>query len=952
MRGRTPLIGRTGEREALLGALGRARDGEGGVILLAGEAGVGKSRLAREVAEAGDALVLTGAAAQSGTPPYGPFVAALRSHLRSVPGALDGCGPLAAHLALLLPELGPGAPATDRASLLEAVRCALAHIAQSRHAVVVLDDLQWSDEATLEVLSALASALAELQVLVVAAYRSDGLPRDHGVRRLRHELRRGGRLEEIVLAPLTLEETDELLGAVLGRAAAPSLARAVHDRTQGVPFFVEELALALEMSGVLADGPHGVELARGGEVPVPETVRDAVLITTSDMSAPARAAAETAAVAGGAFDLELVAGLSSREGVAELLESGLLREDGAGGAEFRHALVREAVCAEVPWLRRRDLHRALAQALEASGTPARATARHWRAAREDERAREALLRALDESMAVQAFRDAAESGRRALELWPEGADEERRSQALADYARCSELAGDVSEAAHAWRELAAFHEQRGDVAGAARAHARLGAVHDLRGDRDAAFEARRVAAEGFSATGAPAEAAVERLAMANQLRLAGRHHEAIAVAEMARAGAEAAGRIDLLARAQGLEGMATAKGGDYDRGVGMVRTALALALEHDLTPVAAELYQRLSVALYDASDYGNAEEALMTALELCRTTPDAGTETACVSCLAYVLRERGEWTRSAAICHDLIRDGTAVFVAEGLLGAVHAAQGRLTSARRLLTSSLAVSTRVRHYNMRIDAMAALARVDAAEGRGDEAAERCRAVLAAWEESDDHHYAIAALRWSATLFCAQDDLRGAHACVDGLSRIAADTGYADALAALGQAIGETALAAGDADAAAEQLVRAVEHHRGLDLPFQRAEIELRAGVALAAAGERELGVERLAEAYRTARRLGARPLAAEAAREMAALGESVVQRVGRRGSDDADHGGLTRREREVLRQVAVGRTNGEIAQELFLSRRTVDMHVRNILRKLDCRSRVEAAARAGDLGLLV
>ena len=111
---------------------------------------------------------------------------------------------------------------------------------------MVLDDLHWSDDATLELLAALAEPLADLPLLVVGAYRSDGLPRDHLLRRLRHELRRGGRLDELTLAPL--EPADDRRAA-RGRSSAtrrrPSLARAIHDRTQGVPFFVEELARAL-----------------------------------------------------------------------------------------------------------------------------------------------------------------------------------------------------------------------------------------------------------------------------------------------------------------------------------------------------------------------------------------------------------------------------------------------------------------------------------------------------------------------------------------------------------------------------------------------------------------------------------------------------------------------------------------------------------------------------------
>ena len=143
------------------------------------------------------------------------------------------------------------------------MRCALAQIAAGRHALVVLDDLQWSDEATLEMLSALAEPLGKLPVLVVAAYRSDGLPRDHGVRRLRNELRRTGRLDELVLRPLDLDETAELLAQRARRAASPGLVRTIHDRTEGIPFFVEELAAALRVSGAVQQGRRGLGARRG-----------------------------------------------------------------------------------------------------------------------------------------------------------------------------------------------------------------------------------------------------------------------------------------------------------------------------------------------------------------------------------------------------------------------------------------------------------------------------------------------------------------------------------------------------------------------------------------------------------------------------------------------------------------------------------------------------------------
>lgn len=951
MGNRTPLVGRDAESAALMEAIERARRGNGSVILLSGDAGVGKTRLADEVALGSSALVLRGAATNGATPPYGPIVAALRSYLRAEPDGLADCGPLRSHLALLLPELGEPAVDSDRSTIFEAVRCAFAHLTDSGPALVILDDLQWSDQASLELLAALAAPIREMSIVVLAAYRSDGLPREHGLRWLRNELRRGGNLEELALEPLGREQTGALLGGLLGEPASDSLLGAVHDRTQGSPFFVEELVGALRVRGRLHAGPAGLELVEESEVPVPDTVRDAVAIGASELSERAREAAEVAAVADQPFDLELTAGLVGRAGLVELIDKGHLVEGDPGRAAFRHALVRDAIYAEVPWLRRREIHRLLAEALEQGGGSSTEVATHWSGAGDAARARSAYVEAVRQSEGLHAYRDATKAAREALELWSEGEEDELQVEALERYARCAELAGELAEAAKALRELAAIRSSDDDSVGFARAQHRLAGVHDLKGERDSAFAARRLAAEAFAANEMPADAALERLTMADHQRARAGYGEAIELSRAAIGDADAADRLDLGVRARGLLGVAEAKGGEFEAGLETVRGALALALEHDLTPVAAELYQRLSMVLYDASDYRRAEEALDTALGLCRTGADARTELACVTCLVYVLRERGEWSRAGELGRELIDTDTAVWVAEGLVGAIHAFQGKLSSARRMLTASRSVSSAVGHYNMFMDATTGLAYVAAAEGAEEEAAEHCRTLLARWEESEDHHYAVWGIRWATAFFARQGDRGKVHACTEALAKMASEAGHGDALAALAQALGEMAVIDGDEAAAAEHFSRAVEVHRALAVPFERAQIELRAGVVLAAAGEREQALEWLCDAYRTASKLGARPLASAAAREVAELGESVAQRLGGRAATRADGAQLTRRELEVLRLVSIGRTNREIAGELFISQRTVDMHVRNLLGKLDCRSRVEASHRAGELGLL-
>lgn len=390
-----------------------------------------------------------------------------------------------------------------------------------------------------------------MPLLFVALYRSDGLPRDHALRRARHELRRGRRLDEIALGPLEPSESADMVQQILESAPAPSLARAIHDRTQGVSFFVEELAEALLLTDSLTEGRKGLELAKGGEVPLPDTVRDAVLIRASELSPEGRNAAEAASVAGEEFDLELLAEGSSPEGMAELLSSGIVVEGEGGRARFRHALTREALYADVPWLQRRALHRRLAAKLETTGAKAMEAATHWLGAKHESEARDALLRAAEESRAVHAYRDAARAGRQALELWPEGEDEARRVEVLQSYANSAELGGELAEAARAWREICAIRQaEPGAAEACAAAHSRLAAVHDMRGDRETALAARAAAVEAYAAMGRHAEAAVERLAMANYLRFAGRHSEAIELAQAAVRDAEQAGRLDLRARAR------------------------------------------------------------------------------------------------------------------------------------------------------------------------------------------------------------------------------------------------------------------------------------------------------------------------------------------------------------------------------------------------------------------
>jgi DNA-binding NarL/FixJ family response regulator len=627
-------------------------------------------------------------------------------------------------------------------------------------------------------------------------------------------------------------------------------------------------------------------------------------------------------------------------------------EDARGRFAFRHDLVREAFYGEIGWAKRPALHRAIAEALEAEGAPASAIAEHWARGRESDRARRCYLAAADAFRGVHAYRDGSRAIRRALELWPEGAEEPARLDALGHLGRCNELAGDLGGAVLAWREAAEGYRRAGaDVALGEVLRSLAGAL-ELQGRWEDALAAREQAACAFAAGALPGDAAGERLAAATHLRSAASFRAALALLDTATAEATAAGRPDLEARILGLEGNVRARMGEGAPAIELVRRGLTHALDHNLSGAAAEVYQRLADSLEHVGDYRGARDTYDEAFGFCAANELEPTAQLCLACLSVVLRHTGDWDHAAAVCRQVLDSAPATLhargAASGTLGLILALRGQCGPARPLLLESATVARRIELAAMELFSGWGLAVLE--QGRAPDAGtEHCRAILDRWSETEERHYAISPLRWSVTAFAEAQEDGAVRACAAALAQIAADTGQDEAMSALAHALGEVALLDGEPAEAAAQFERAASLLAGA--PFERAETQRRAAAALVAAGRRAEAVEQLVAAHRGARKLGARPLAARLADDLAALGESVERRLGRLAAAQLANGGLTRREVEVVRLVAVGQTNREIARELFLSPRTVDTHVQNIRTKLGCRSRADAARRATELGLV-
>jgi tetratricopeptide (TPR) repeat protein len=651
-------------------------------VLVAGEAGAGKTTLVEHVLAGTRQVVLPGRAAEWAGTAYDVLARALRPAIR------NAAGPVPGPLAQIMPELGAPPPEPDPPALAAAVCEVLAGLADSadgKPVLLFLDDLQWADEATLGLLPVLADAASGLPVTVIGCYRSDELTRDHRLRAARAQLRRSRQLTEIELGPLGEHDVRDMLALLLGAKPEPVLAAAVASRADGIPFAVEELAFALRDGGRLAFRGGTVALVGAGAAPVPDGIREAVLLRAARLSGEERALLEAAAVAGQEFDIDTVlAACGEPAWPAGFTGAGLLTEVRDGRAAFRHALTQEAAYADVPWSRRRSLHREFARTLADGGEPPALVAAHLLAARDFGPAREALIAAAEAHCAVHAYRDAARALRTALEHRPADQEDDTRLSVVDRLARCAEMCSEYAEAVTLLRELADGYERRGRPDAVAGVLRRLALVHELLGQWEAALTVREAAAVAFSAAGLPAEAAIDRLAVATHLRAAARYSASLAAISAARIDAEDSGRTDLRLRAEGLRGNLLSRLGQSREGIAAVRAALDQALAGSLAETAAELQQRLADSLEHSGDYRAARAAYAAAYQFCDAHGAGAVGQLCRACATVVLFTRGEWDRTAAVCEDVLASPAPPHpqaIAHGLLGLVHAMRGSAGTVR-------------------------------------------------------------------------------------------------------------------------------------------------------------------------------------------------------------------------------------------------------------------------------
>jgi DNA-binding CsgD family transcriptional regulator/tetratricopeptide (TPR) repeat protein len=979
------FVGRLAELQTLEAARGRAANGEPAVVLVGGEAGVGKTRLIAElIARAADGTrVLAGGCVPvgDGALPYAPIVEALRILLAELsPEAVRGLvGPSWPELARLAPGLGqpqedPAGPATQ-SRLFELLLGLLGRLGEQAPLVLVVEDLHWADQSTRDLLTFLVRNLRRERVLLVVTHRSDE-PTQQRLSSFLAELDRGGPVERMELPRLDQAQTEAQLVGILGAAPAAGLVKGVFSRSQGNPFFTEEL-LAVVQAG-------------SGELPA--TLRDLLRGRVAALPGPARQVLEVVAVAGREVSHRLLAAVAGLE-VQELVEALqaavgsqlLITVPGEDGYEVRHALLREVIEADLLPGERARLHALLAQTLTelADGPPAVVAAElaaHWDAAGEPTRALAARVQAGLAAERAHAFPEAQRHYERALQLWERVTDPGRaagldRVELLTRAAEAAGSSGQSKRATVLFTEALGQIDPASDPMRAALLHMRLGVERWAAGDEPAGLAALEQALRV-----APAQPSAERARVlathAQSLMLAARWPDARRRAEEALAVARTVGAGARAEEGHALDILGTCTGSVED-----LVEARRIAQEVGNAEGIVRAYLNLSAVL---SVSGRLREALEVTRRGLVVARELGLEQAMgsflASNLAWLLFDLGDWEASdRVLAQALERETTAAFALHQVKGELDVGRGDFQSASHHL--ELARRLNPAPYPAAWP-LASLAELAIWEGRhGDACAvvdERLRVLglLQAGDEEPDPELKLLVLR-----LC----LLGLRAAADRaeLARAQRSTAGVDEARWRAQPLVATvaAITSRQEQAAATQswmacyvVLAQAEWSRLEGRPdpqawqqtaqgWERAELPYQATYARFRQAEALLGVRApraqiqpvLRAAYQTAVRLGAAPLRREI-ELLAGRGRLHLEEPARPApasqapASPAASFGLTRREAEVLALVAAGRTNRQIGAELFITEKTASVHVSRILAKLGVVGRGQAAAVAHRLGL--
>ena len=970
------FVGRRSETEILASAVQAAGEGRPSLTFVGGDAGVGKTRLVREVEEqvrARGGLALRGEClALSGEFPYAPIVAALR-HAGSgaLAPALDRLAPESrSEIGRLIPEiaveLAGESAQPNQGRLFERLLTLLRHLGDDAPVLFVVEDGHWADASTLDFLSFLSCNLSTERVAVVVTFRPDALEPRHPLRLLLGELVRSEHVQRLTLEPLEGAEIQHLIEHIAGTASPIALVEEIFARSQGNPFYAEELLAAS---------------ADGDRVALPSSLRDALLARCHGLSDDALQLMRVLAALGRpAHHAKLGAFASIPEprlsmALRSALEAHVISyRAGDDTFEFRHALLREALCEDLLPGERMALHRSIAVELAATGIGEPAElAVHWDLAGEAAPALDASLRAGLDAERVYASAEARQHFERAVRLWgscdppPEGLPLDR-VELLRHTAQIARLMGDWDTAIARCREAIALVDVQAEPLRAALLHERAGEY--LLWDDEAALECYSMALSLL-----PADCRCERArilgAKALALHFLQRWEQARDCSREALTEARAAGARTEEGYAANVLGLALAFLGDHSEGEEHVREAKRIAEESGAAEDMARAYAHLAEVLRIRGDVGGAFEVMLQGEDLMsRMGMEQSFGCAMSVSAAEDLVRLGRWdeaTERLALIEQRELSVLAGLLAQSVRGRLAVGRGEREVARGYLQRALDLCDEQTPVGYLVVPHAGLAELALWECRPKDAWRVIRDAFGLIADREEPLY-VPVLFWLGV----RADVEAALAA---RQRSAERARFGDAAARTCERLAALVARYSSTDSPPEavaylilsqaELTRleacspaawkaAAEAWMALEHPLLEAYAGWREAEAVLGSGQSRGEVPaRLRAVHEVVERLGAQPLV----REIETLARAARIDISPQpdapaptARSSAAELGLTPREIDVLELIAEGCTNREISERLFISQKTTSIHVSRILAKLGAENRVRAAATAHRLGL--
>jgi DNA-binding CsgD family transcriptional regulator/tetratricopeptide (TPR) repeat protein len=970
------LVGRSQELSQLEGALTAARSGAGGCVLLSGEAGIGKSRLLAEMRDRAvdsGCLVLIGRCFEQDMAfPYAPLIDVLRTFFarRPVSDIFDSLGSQAPELVKLLPELAAHVPAAqpaaslepeaERRRLFEALANFFLRQTETQPLVLVVEDLHWSDAASLGFLLFLVRRIAPYPFLLLLSYRP--AETNAGLIPLLTGLDREPMAQALKLKPLARGEVEHMLQAILDQPQPPSaeIVDAIYNLTDGNPFFTEEIFTSLIATGDIYFTEGRWRRKPLSQINIPGNVQRLVQQRLGQIRQTARQVLNLAAVSGRSFDFAVLQALTGHSDsqllalVKELMAAQLVVEESADQFAFRHALTREALYGQLLARERQTLHGQLAQAIEQ--IYAGALEAHL----------EALAYHFDEAeMWRKALEYAHRAGEKALALYAPHAAIEQFTRAIHAADRLS-----LAPASTLYRLRGQAFDTLGNFDRAREDYERALSAAQAAGDQQATWQAlldlgRLWASRDYERTGdycrqalALARSMEDRTAIGHSLNRLGNwlmnsgqpvealdyHREALDLFETLNDRAGIAATLDLLAMTSNQSGDAAGTVAYYERAI----------------PILRELNDRQTLAssLTMLSNYTLEERLAREAVELTREIDWRAGEAYALEYLGSLLAYRGDYGPGLAAAQRGLELAQAIdhrlWQAWGhmVLGLIYLELLIPEEAYRHLKSSRAIATEVGSSFMMTLATSFLVSTCILQDRLDEAAALLPGRLPESVMTADYML----LKATVELTLARQDPTLALELLDRLEM----QNRTNWLGAMAYYYGSLLQLRGAALTRLDRLEEAeAALQSALDL-YQEQGVLMglwRIQLALGQLHQARADPDRAEAAFAAARTL---------IEELAAtiLDDGLRENFRHRAIDmippvrpltpgqaaKREFGGLTKRERQVATVVAQGLSNQEIADELVVSIKTVEAHVSRILSKLGFSSRAQIAAWAVDKGL--